>query len=360
MAVTFSESFVRLARERSAAMEQARTIDPALLDYIYEHKLFKQFVPASLGGLMLPLPEALRVFEDASRIDGSFGWLVTIGSGGGFFSATLPSEHARELFGHDRAVVAGSGHANGVARPAEGGYVVSGRWSTCSGSTFASVFTANCRLAGADGTVGAEAPIRSFAFLSDQVEIVRDWDAFGMRATDSHTIVVKDAFVPGDRTFDILSPPLFADPIFRYPFLPFAQTSFAAVCLGVGRHFLEEAAAFAEEKAEEWSARKPEWLAALRARIARQTAALEQAKARFYEAVDETWTLFADSMELGAENEARIGRVSKQAAQAALAAARDVFPLLGMTALMEKHPLNRTWRDLHTVAQHGALADLEE
>ncbi|MFC5528755.1 acyl-CoA dehydrogenase [Cohnella yongneupensis] len=359
MTVRFDDSFVSEARRRSASMEQARTIDPLLLDYIYENKLFKQFVPKSLGGLMLPLPEALRVFETAAWIDGSFGWLVTIGSGGGFFSATLPPRWASELFGHDKAVVAGSGHPNGIAKPVDGGYVVSGRWSTCSGSTFASVFTANCRIAGADGQSSAEDPIRSFAFMPDQVDIIRDWNAFGMRATDSHSIVVKDAFVPADRTFDILSTPRFDDPIFRYPFLPFAQTSFAAVSIGVGRHFLEEAAEFTERKAAEWSIAKPERLAAMRRRLEAQTSALAQATSRFYDIVDTTWPAFVQAGQLSASDEQEIGRLSQEAAKAALAAARDIFPLLGMAALMEDHPLNRTWRDLHTVTQHAVLVPLD-
>ncbi|MBO9597691.1 MAG: acyl-CoA dehydrogenase [Cohnella sp.] len=355
MEVRFTDSFVATARERSAGMEQARTIDPHMLDYIYEQKLFKTFVPKSLGGLMLPLPEALRVFEHASWIDGSFGWLVTIGSGGGFFSATLPREQARELFGNDKAVVAGSGYPNGVARRVDGGYIVSGRWSTCSGATFASVFTANARIAEGDEPITKDTPYRSFAFLPEQVEIIRDWKAFGMRATDSHSIVVHEAFVPAERTFDILSPPLFDDPIFRYPFMAFAQTSFAAVTFGVAKHFLEEAAAFAESKNADWSESKPERLTALRARIEAQSASLAEASSRFYGIVDATWPEFAESGSLGAEQESEIARLSRQAAKTALAAAHDIFPLLGMTALMEDHPLNRTWRDLHTVTQHAVL-----
>jgi len=355
MEVRFTDSFIAQARERSASMEQARTIDPLLLEYIFEHKLFKPFVPKSLGGLMLPLPEALRVFERAAWIDGSFGWLVTIGSGGGFFSATLPPEQARELFGHDQAVVAGSGHPNGIARRIDGGYLVSGRWSTCSGSTFASVFTTNCRIVEDGEPVTPDTPYRSFAFLPDQVEIVRDWNAFGMRATDSHSIVVHEAFVPDERTFDIMSPPHFDDPIFRYPFMAFAQTSFAAVTLGVAKHYMEEAAAFAESRTADWGHSKPERLMALRAKIEKQSAALAEASAQFYGVVDATWPSFVQSGALSAEQEGEIARLSQQAAKVALAASHDIFPLLGMTALMEDHPLNRTWRDLHTVTQHAVL-----
>jgi len=81
-----------ISQLQKAALEQERTatISSAALKFIYQHKLFKLFVPEAFGGSMAGLPEAVRIFEQASFIDGSFGWAVTIGAGGGFFSAYLP------------------------------------------------------------------------------------------------------------------------------------------------------------------------------------------------------------------------------------------------------------------------------
>ncbi|MFC5407424.1 acyl-CoA dehydrogenase family protein [Cohnella soli] len=363
------------------------SLSSAIVDYMFEAGLFKLFVPTALGGSGLTLPEALRVFEQASWADGSFGWLATIGSGGGFFSATLPSEQAQELFGHDKALVAGSGHPNGIAVPVEGGYLVSGRWQYCSGAVYASLFTANCRIrkaggaqetggvaglarsggsmgeddltssTGSDYSAGEEA-IRSFAFLPDQVRIVRDWNAFGMKATESHSIVVDNAFVPTERTFDIMSEPRFDDPIFRYPFLPFAQTSFAAVCLGVCRHFIEEARVFAEAREADWANSRPGRLAALRDEVEKGGAALLVSADRFYETVERTWDAFVMNGTLDEVQSDEVGAICKGMARDALAHAHMIFPLLGMTALMEDLPLNRIWRDLHTVAQHSALSSV--
>lgn len=348
----FPIEMIEAARANAAAMENNRTLSPELLSYCYKEKLFKLFVPDSLDGAGLGLPDALRIFEKAAWIDGSFGWLVTIGSGGGFFSATLPTEQSRALFGDPKAVVAGSGHPNGVATPCEGGYIVSGQWKFCSGSTYASVFTANCKI---EGIAEGEDNIRSFAFRPEQVEIIRDWNAFGLKATDSHSIAVQQAFVPADWTFDIMSPPLFDDPIYRYPFLPFAQTSFAAVCIGLGKHFLEETRAFADEKEKSGMDKKTDRLAALRTLLEEKTREAEAAAAQFYEAVDSTWAEFAASGVISDYDVQEVGRRSCLAARTAVAGAEAIFPLLGMTALMEDHPLNRTWRDLHTAAQHSAL-----
>ena len=59
--------------------------------------------------------------------------------------------------------------------------------------------------------------------------------------------------MPERMTFDIAEPyPVYEDPLFRYPFLPFALTSFAAVALGVAARFLEEARNLLEARLEVW------------------------------------------------------------------------------------------------------------
>ncbi|MBP1997003.1 acyl-CoA dehydrogenase family protein [Paenibacillus eucommiae] len=357
----FHDEIKKLVREYSLNMDHSGAFAPEILEFIYETKLFKLFVPTELDGLGTDLPEALRIFEEASQIDGSFGWLITIGSGGGFFSATLPPPEAKELFTNRKAVIAGSGHPTGTAKPVPGGYQVSGSWKYCSGSTYASFFTANCWIE--SGTEeqgeGAEREMRSFVFMPEQVEIIKDWKAFGLKATESHTIAVSNIFVPQERTFSITSEPHYDDPVFFYPFLQFAQTSFAAVCIGICRHFLEEAREFALERKEAWEQGNNKRFSVVMGTIEQQEKALHHAAEHFYEAADASWTDFALHRQLTLQDEQRVSHCSQEAARIALACAHTVFPLLGMSVLMEDSLLNRIWRDLHTVTQHTVLVPLE-
>lgn len=393
-----SEALLAQVGEAAAAIERDGRLPQEILERIYEERLFKLFVPEALGGRMTPLPDAARIFEQAAYADGSFGWLVTIGSGGGFFAATLPEETAEALFADPRAVIAGSGHPTGVAKPVPGGYRVSGRWKYCSGAGYASFYTANCIVErGGDGGQGNEgaddhaadragdrtderagdrigertdeqaddrtddrtddrAPeIRSFAFLPDQVEIIRDWNAMGLQATESHTIRVADAFVPDTYTFDIASEPRYDDPIYRYPFLPFAQVSFAAVVLGLGRRFLDEAAALAGAKRGEWDRAYAGRYGRVSEAVEGQRKLLETAADRFYGETESSWQTFGERRELPDETVRRVSGACVEAARSAACAAHAVWPMLGMTALMQRETVNRVWRDLHTAAQHGVL-----
>src|SRR5690625_1772660 len=92
------ENMIEMIRKEAPRMEREGRLTDEVLEYIYDKGLFKLFIPAELGGNMQPLPEALKIFEEAARADGSFGWLVQIGSGAGFFAVTMDPDEVRKHF----------------------------------------------------------------------------------------------------------------------------------------------------------------------------------------------------------------------------------------------------------------------
>ncbi|WP_054752584.1 hypothetical protein [Piscibacillus salipiscarius] len=259
----FDQKTVNLIRSYSYEIEKRGELSQEVLDVIYEQKLFKLFVPEDLDGRMMPLPDAIKVFEDAAWVDGSFGWLVQIGSGAGFFVTTMEPDWASEVFGKRDVYIAGSDRPSGKARAVDGGYIVTGEWKFCSGSKHATAFTANAHVQGSDIT-------HAFTFLPEQVEVIEDWDAFGLKGTNSHTFKVQEAFVPENRTFDVLKPHFhFDNPVYHYPFVPFAAANIAATTIGIARHFFEEAKRLVESKKELWQQYEPGRLSRLRRRLTR-------------------------------------------------------------------------------------------
>jgi len=348
----FPEADIRWIRNRLLEIDRTCAPDPAVLDYCYERRLFKLFVPDALGGRMTPLPEALRWFEEASRVDGSFGWLVTIGSGGGYFAAYMEPDAAKQVFADRHAVIAGSGMPTGTARRTDGGYRVSGRWKYCSGSTFATTFTANAIVETGEPASGDAPSIRAFIFRPQQVNIVRDWDAFGMKGTESHTIVVEDAFVPEGMTFNLEERKAYAEePVYRYPFVSFAETSFAAVCIGLAGRFLDEA----ETRIRDRLQSHPERLDFVSLLARRSRDALNRRSDAFYDTVNRSWELHVRESGLPSEMQERVSSVCKAVTRQAVASCETLFPYLGMAGLFERDPLNRVFRDLHTAAQHAML-----
>ncbi len=343
------ENVKKIVRSASLDIEQQHTLPDDVLQIVYDEKLFKLFLPETLGGRGLSLPDAVRVFEEAAAADGSFGWLVTIGSGGNMFLENMTGLQAEELFTPADAVIAGSGQPTGEAHEEDGGYRVSGEWHYCSGAPYASMFTANTMI-WQDGTATEE--VRACIFLPDQVEIIEDWNAFGLRGTASHTIRVHDAFVPRERTFSVTDKQNAVGlPVHNFPFVQFSQVSFAAVCLGLTSRFLEEAHLLAERSKPHWSSEK---VAVTMRLLKEQQHRFSEAEQLFHTAVSRRWDMHLDGR-LDEHELEQLSAVCIESADIATDCAVQLFRRLGMQAVLESTPANRAFRDLWTAGQHGFL-----
>ncbi|MGI2293616.1 acyl-CoA dehydrogenase [Paenibacillus sp. GXUN7292] len=327
------------------------------LNLILERNWFKLFVPKALGGEMAALPDALKIFEYASWVDGSFGWLTTIGAGGGYFAAFMQPDTAKSVFSPPQAVIAGSGAPTGTAVRTEGGYIVNGKWSFCSGSEHATTFTANCII---ESNNSDNPEIRAFAFSPGQVEIVHDWRAFGLKATDSHSMIVNNQFVADERTFSLTEQLAFLDePLFSYPFLPFAQATFCAIGIGISRHFLDEAKSLAERRQQAWQSTRAGRYEFIMGLIRQADNQLSSASRTFYETIDQSWNSHMDQQPFTPEEITEISKVCQQTSRTALACVQNLFPYMGISAIMEDEPINQIWRDLQTACQHSLLVPFE-
>jgi alkylation response protein AidB-like acyl-CoA dehydrogenase len=355
----FSEEIIRNIRLQARQIEMAGHLPAEVLTFIYGHNLFKLFLPESLHGRELPLVEALGIFEEAAEIDGSFGWLVTIGSGGNYFSAYLNQQVSRDLFKNEMAVVAGSGGVTGTAEPVEGGYLVNGQWQYCSGAFHSTIFTANCKIP----AIGNEPEsMRSFVFLPEQISIIEDWCAFGMKGTGSHSMKVENAFVPAERTFNLHQPALqFPEYLlYRFPFFQFAETSFAAVALGVTNHFLEEAFAILEQNRQRRNDDSSERYLFIRKKFDTAKKDYLQNRTHFYEIVNQAWQEISETKTLSETTKKTVERTSKKLARICIQTVKEMLPYLGMAAVTETTLINQLFRDLHTVCQHTVLVSYED
>lgn len=337
----FKDEIVEKIKNQAISIDKRERIPEDLLAWMYEEKMFKLFVPNELGGKMMDLPQALRVFEEVSKIEGNLGWLTAIGSGGGMFVPLIHTEIAEALFKSERAVLAGSGYPQGTSKKVEGGYRVSGEWKYCSGSEFASFFTAN--------SVKENGEVTSCIFMPEQVETVCDWNAFGLRGTGSHTIKVRDAFVPEEHTFQLEEIKNdYASYVHTFPFLPFSQATFTSVCLGIAAAFFQEAIRIARRRLENGHTSFKDVLKA----VEEKESWLLKTKASFYDEIEELWNCHKKGQLLSEEQEASFSETCKRSVDDAILGANLFIRHLGMEAVMENSVINKIWRDLYTAGQH--------
>ncbi|HEU4719691.1 MAG TPA: hypothetical protein VFU15_17725 [Bacteroidia bacterium] len=317
-----------------------------VLEKIREEKLFKCFLPESLGGLALGLREMLKIIEDSSYLNGSFGWLVQIGNGGNYFAACFDERVSQELFSPASAVLAGSGAPSGKAIPVDGGYRVSGEWKYCSGAAYATFFTMNCIVEGSGEMI-------SCATMRENVEVISDWKTFGLKNTSTDSMRVKDVFVPREFVFSYMEHKSYHDvPIFRLPFLAYAQLFFMPVVFGIFQRYAEESLAYSSAQEKFWTRSHPgrtEYIAKKCRSFLRDLASF---RSRLFELAEKIESSSGVQQE---EFCAALDRESRTHNRALVQYAHELFPLLGMQALYLDHPLNIFYTDLLCASQHKLL-----
>jgi indole-3-acetate monooxygenase len=138
------EPQIRASAEES---EQTRRLSLPLIKAIAQAGLFRLWRPRSLGGEEVDAATAVRVIEEVSRIDGTTGWCLAIGSNTSLPSGYLPAQAARDIYGSDPDLVtAGTWPPLGEAVVTEGGYRATGRWPFASGCQHSEWIQGGCRI----------------------------------------------------------------------------------------------------------------------------------------------------------------------------------------------------------------------
>lgn len=350
---------VNILRNEAAAAEKAGRLTDKQLAIVYAQGWFHLFVPKVYGGLALSLPEALRMEEALAWTDGSLGWTVTLCSGANWFVGFLDPSAAKEIYTDTKVCLAGSGKPAGIAKVTENGYEITGQWNYATGALHATAFTANCVIE-KDGTLlqdPAGGPlIQSFWFYPHEVVILPNWNSMGMIATGSHGFSVHALQVPFNRSF-ILQPgrAVLTDPVYHFPFLPFAEATLAVNYSGMAVRFLDLCRLLFEAKVNLPHPFNRPTLPPLLAMWQEVEQALGDARALFYTVVESAWQAMVAAGAVGEEALAQISETSRRLATIARQQVDALYPFCGLTAANPSTEINRVWRDLHTASQHSLL-----
>ncbi len=326
-------------------LETGKLNDGALQRH-YDHGLFKMFIAKSLYGQELDLSTGAMWIENATRLDGNWGWLLAIGVGGAYFTHYLDEPVRKKYFKPKDCLVSGSGRPDGKAEKYDDGWILSGNWDFCSGSEQASLFTA---------VTFKEGKITAFAIPKQKVEINRNWDSIGLNLTCSHSIEIDNALLPGDHFFDLSKKPEpDAYPLSSYPFDLFARVCFVPVILGLTKTILEEAKRIRDRKKKNWIQFQPEKYQSIQNLISDIESRVEEESDAFYEIVSKSWENHKRNRDVYAGT---FQKMTINGSKVLYESISSLIPVLGMEVVAIEHPIQLAWRDLQTAYQHMIFRD---
>ncbi|WP_207944642.1 acyl-CoA dehydrogenase family protein [Actinomadura rubrisoli] len=333
-----------LAAGRAAEADRTGRLAPEVVEALAAAGLPRHFVPERWGGAAATFREATDAVARVGEGCASAAWCGAMFAYTGRFAAHLPDEGQRDLWGEspDALLVPGLVPA-GEAERADGGFVLRGRWRYVSGVEFA-----DWALIAGPAPGGLEP--RFFAVPRADFEVEETWDAVGMRATGSHTLVVREAFVPEHRSVPFKEVMgginhVSALPQHTVPLPAVGGLTCISALLGAARGALSSAVAAA---------------AAKRAGGAPPDAAADLAIATAAAEIDAAWLLLDRVVSVLDSGEGR-ARAFQNANHASYAAGRLVDAVnalmrsAGTAAQDRGSDLQRFWRDVTVGCSHAAL-----
>jgi 3-hydroxy-9,10-secoandrosta-1,3,5(10)-triene-9,17-dione monooxygenase len=201
-----------LLRAQQAENDERGAYSPELHQAFLQAGLYRTVQPRMFGGYEFDITTFYRAMLEIAHGHPSAGWCLTLCASHPFLIASHWSERAqRELFGPDGHFAAPHRvPPNGVLRPVEGGYRLTGVWDFCSGIPYATHLVCGARLPVASGPP----EVFCVAVPRSKLRILDDWggdQTLGMRASGSNSVEIKDAFIPQHHAVPLLQG-LFARP----------------------------------------------------------------------------------------------------------------------------------------------------
>lgn len=232
----WAASKVEPLRGRAAEAEQLRELPAATIADADQAELWGMVVPRHLGGAGLGLSTLAETTRVLAHGCVSSSWTLSFLAMHNWFIARGSRQLQTAVFGdHGFARMPCALAPTGVARPVDGGYVVTGTWEWATGVQHADWVMVHAIVERDDvlETRFAVVPI-------DEVTVDDVWHTSGMRGTGSNTIVADAVFVPTERTIfggDFRNAPADdaepgSDPFVRYPITPVLTLVAAGSALG--------------------------------------------------------------------------------------------------------------------------------
>ncbi|HUJ85740.1 MAG TPA: acyl-CoA dehydrogenase family protein [Burkholderiales bacterium] len=336
-----------LSARSADAIERERRLPAELLDALHAGGWFRLLLPRPYGGGEIDPLGFVEIVEQVARNDASTAWCLCQNAVCAMVAAFVAPEVAEEIFARDpRAVLAWGPGPNARAVPVEGGWRMSGSFAFASGGRHASWLGGYCAIEG--GKVG-----RTMLFPADQAQMSDIWQVIGLRGTASDAYEVKELFVP--RAFSVSrddqAERRYPGPLYCLPTGAMFATGFASVAIGLARALIDALVALAQEKTPRGYKTRLRESALFQADLAQAEARLRGARAYLRGALAEVWREVEQSNRLTLEQRMAIRLAASQALADAVAAGDAAYHAAGASAVFERNPFERRFRDLHAVAQ---------
>lgn len=352
----------------SKEIERTRRLPPELLHKLHEAGLFRLLLPRSSQGIETDPMTFFHVIEAIARDDASTAWCLSQAGGCAMSAAYLDLPVAHEIFGKDpRAVLAWGPGPKVEAIECDGGYRITGVWSFTSGGRHATWLGAHCPIYQADGSprldVNGMQQERTMLVRTEDVVWTDIWNTVGLRGTASDQFALDDFFVRADHsiTREFEQECRETGPLYRMGSGTCYQVGFAGVACGVARGALDVFIDIARNKVPRGQKSALRDNAVVQSGLAQAEVGLRAARGFVLQSMADVWKSLSAGSLITAEQRVIVRMAATHAIHKAREAVDFAYHTAGATAIFDNHPLERRFRDIHTITQQlqGRMSHFE-
>jgi 3-hydroxy-9,10-secoandrosta-1,3,5(10)-triene-9,17-dione monooxygenase len=357
-----AEALVPVLRERAGRTEELRRVPDETIQELHDSGLFRILQPRRVGGSELAFRAIVELVSTIGRGDGSTAWVLANLAAHHWLLGMWPRRAQDEVWGRSPDDLIGSAliFPRGRARPADGGYRVTGRWPFSSG-----VDAASWLLIGAivqDEETGGSEP-RIFLLPKSDCAVIDTWHVIGLGGTGSKDVAVEDAFVPAYRTVAVSqitggpNPGSEINPavLYRLPAISLFAFCIAGVSLGIAQGAIEYFVQTMRTRTSYYTGRNLSDFVTLQIHLGEATAMADAARAVILGDCDEATRIVGAGQTPNLDQRARYRRDGAYAATLCTKAVDVLFGATGGGAIYARSPLQRAFRDVHAANAHYVL-----
>ncbi len=334
--------------------EEMRTLPPGTVEVLRDLGMLWLKTPEELGGTPLAPLEFCDVIEELAYVDVSTAWAAMIGNGcAGMAGGWLPDGGARRLFTPDgpTPLIAGQPQPRGTGRPAEGGYLVTGRWGFASGIVHASWVIGGFAVTGNDGRV------LLFIAPKDEAEVIDNWHVAGLVGTGSMDFRMDEVFVPEDMTWERTGAAARGGDLFRQEALQFVSNEVPPLCAGMARRALDDMTDLASRTARIAGGATLSERGVFLKELGRAETKVRAARLVHRDAIETAWEATCEGTGPSPAQHAAVLAASVFAVETCAEVITDLFRYGGGRVLSLSHPMQRHLRNALAARQHVALTE---
>ncbi len=346
------ERVAPLIKESSVQIEQDRRLPPDLLEALHKEKLFRLLLPKDFGGEEINPPTFFQTISKIAESDASTAWCICQANGCSTSAAYVEPHVAQTIWGDDPKAVVAWGPGKAEVTKKDDGYVVTGRWQFASGSRHATWLGARTDIPLDNGKTA----FRALLFPAPEATMEDIWDVLGLRGTASDGYSIKDLFIPKEfmATRDVEAEERRYDaPLYLIHANLHFGTGFSGVALGIARAMLEEFKRLASKKTPSKMALRLCENPVVQLEVANAEARVKSARALILSEWEDIWQEIVENHEFTEKARMRIRLAATYAIHEAKGVVDALYDASGATSIFTSNPMQKYFRDIHTLTQQG-------